>query len=73
MWTHIGTVVKILMAGDEDLLFMDKSNHVQNGEEIQKSEGQVFLTFLNYRLEPELTGKRPEMLATFVKFYKYHS
>ncbi len=73
-WTHSRAVVKIPMAGEDDLLFMrcflDKSYLVQNGEEFQKSKGQVFVAFLKDRLEPELTGMRPEKLATFVKFYK---
>ncbi len=73
-WTHSRAVVKIPMAGEMDLLFMrcflDKSYLVQNGEEYNKSKGQVFVAFLKDRLDPELTGMRPEKLASFIKFYK---
>ena len=73
-WTYSRAVVKIPMAGEMDLLFMrcflDKAYLVQNGEEFNKSKGQVFVAFLRDRLEPELTGMRPEKLASFIKFYK---
>ncbi len=73
-WTHSRSVVKIPMMGEIDLLFMrcflDKSYLVQSGEEYNKSKGQVFVAFLRDRLEPELTGMRPEKLASFIKYYK---
>ncbi len=73
-WTYSRSVVKIPMMGEMDLLFMrcflDKSYLVQNGEDYNKSRGQVFVAFLRDRLEPELTGMRPEKLASFVKYYK---
>ncbi len=76
-WTYSRAVVKIPMAGEEDLLFMrcflDKSYLVQNGEDYMKSKGSVYVAFLRDRMEPELTGMRPDKLASFVRFFKRSS
>ncbi len=73
-WTHSRAVVKIPMEGETDLLwmrcFLDKAYLVQNEEEFQRSKGRIYVAYLRDRLEPELTGMRPEKLANFIRFYK---
>ena len=73
-WQESRSVVKIPMATEQDLLFMrcflDKAYLVQSEEEFNKSKGKVYVAFLKDRLEPELTGMRPDKLHTFVSYYK---
>ena len=73
-WTHSRSVVKIPMAGETDKLwmrcFLDKAYLVQTEAEFNRSKGKIYVAYLRDRLEPELTGMRPDKLATFVRFYK---
>ncbi len=73
-WTHSRSVVRIPMAGETDLLwmrcFLDKAYLVQTDEEFSRSKGKVYVAYLRDRLEPELTGMRPDKLSSFVKYYR---
>ena len=73
-WTFSRSVVKIPMGSDTDMLwmrcFLDKAYLVQSDEEYSRSKGNVYVAYLRDRLEPELTGMRPDKLSSFVKFFK---
>lgn len=73
-WLFSRSVVKIPMVGEMDLMwmccFLDKAYLVQNEEEFNRSKGRVYVAYLRDRLEPELTGMRPDMLASFIRYYK---
>ncbi len=73
-WTFSRSVVKIPMAGEEDILwmrcFLEKAYLVQTDEEFNRSKGKVYVAYLRDRLEPDLTGMRPDKLSTFVRYYR---
>ncbi len=73
-WAFSRSVVRIPMAGETDTLwmrcFLEKTYLVQTEQEFNRSKGKVYVAYLRDRTEAELTGMRPDKLATFIGFYR---